>query len=233
LAPEQLQGAEVDARADVWALGVILHELIAGELPFGGETLASMLLAVAYDEPAKLAAPPEVAAVVRACLAKEPGERPADVRAVARALAGFAGEGGVGEAAPELEAKTDAPTAPLAMTVPITPVALPAGPLRVRLDEREEGANEFTERRRGALTIAMIVLGAVVLLGLWSALKPAAETLVPEDSTAEDDAIPRERLEPLPFVPPSFMFDQVSLPAVRSAPASRDDHGFTHPARLR
>ena len=76
LAPEQIRDPlNVDARADVWALGVILHELIAGRLPFAADTVSGMLVAVAYDEPAMLVAesvPFELARIAHACLSKDP-----------------------------------------------------------------------------------------------------------------------------------------------------------------
>jgi len=77
MAPEQLPGQPADARSDIWALGVVLYELVAGQRPFQGKTgfeLSSAILnqpvpAVPASVPASLAA------VIDRCLAKEPGER--------------------------------------------------------------------------------------------------------------------------------------------------------------
>ena len=91
LAPEQLRDTTFDARADVWALAVILHELIAGKLPFESETIAGMFVAVAYDDPRALAGadvPDELARVVQSCLAKNASERPS-VSELAERLAPF------------------------------------------------------------------------------------------------------------------------------------------------
>ncbi len=91
--PEQLgASANVDARADIWAAGVVLHELVAGAPPFTGESIpeicASVLLAP-YAGLAGTGAPPGLEAVLRKCLAKKPVERYRNVAELARALAPF------------------------------------------------------------------------------------------------------------------------------------------------
>jgi serine/threonine-protein kinase len=55
MAPEQARSAKaVDQRADVWAIGVVLYRLLAGRVPFHGETLAELILVIAQDEPPPL-----------------------------------------------------------------------------------------------------------------------------------------------------------------------------------
>jgi serine/threonine-protein kinase len=92
MAPEQLLGRPADARSDIWALGVVLYELVAGQRPFEGKTgfeLSSAILNLPTPaEPASVPAP--LAAVIDRCLAKEPGERyqrADEVRAVLDAVA--------------------------------------------------------------------------------------------------------------------------------------------------
>jgi predicted ATPase/tRNA A-37 threonylcarbamoyl transferase component Bud32 len=79
MAPEQIRGEATDERADVFAFGVVLHEMIARRLPFGGSGLSAMT-ATLIDEPAPLgdAAPPPIASLVARCLAKDPRARPAN-----------------------------------------------------------------------------------------------------------------------------------------------------------
>jgi dienelactone hydrolase len=54
MSPEQVQGGPVDARTDVWALGVVLYEMLAGSRPFEGENLPAIILAIVNDQPKPL-----------------------------------------------------------------------------------------------------------------------------------------------------------------------------------
>ena len=93
MSPEQLRGKPLDARADVWALGVTLYELISGRHAFNGDTLAGLMHAIAYEPPAPLhEASPELQAVVDRCLAKNPAQRFGSTRELAWALAPFAAD---------------------------------------------------------------------------------------------------------------------------------------------
>ena len=97
MAPEQVQSSKnVDARADVWALGITLYEMLAGTPPFDGQTVLAVLNQIEQQEPRPLArarpeAPPELAALVHACLAKDPAGRPASAQELAAALEVIAG----------------------------------------------------------------------------------------------------------------------------------------------
>jgi serine/threonine-protein kinase len=106
LAPEQLEGEPVDHRADLWAFGVTLHEMVAGQRPFAGETVAALLRAILADAPPSLpparGAPPALAALIERLLAKAPAERPASAAEVEAMLASMAG--GAARASPRLRA---------------------------------------------------------------------------------------------------------------------------------
>jgi serine/threonine-protein kinase len=99
MAPEQVQSSKrIDARADVWALGVTLYELLAGTPPFDGQTVLAVLNQIENQEPRRLAErrpdlPAPLVALVHACLAKDPDKRPANARAVADAIAAFSSDG--------------------------------------------------------------------------------------------------------------------------------------------
>ena len=92
MAPEQASGDDVDARADLYAWGMIAYELLAGRHPFAGRTNAQQLIAAQIAEmPAPLlsvcpALPPRLAAVIDRTLAKRPAERPSSASEIIRAL---------------------------------------------------------------------------------------------------------------------------------------------------
>ena len=79
MSPEQARGKRVDKRADIWALGVVLWEMLTGKQLFAGETVSDTLAAVLKEGPdwAGLPAgvPPRVRRLLRRCLAKKPSER--------------------------------------------------------------------------------------------------------------------------------------------------------------
>ncbi|WP_420706182.1 serine/threonine-protein kinase [Streptomyces sp. NRRL B-24484] len=78
LAPEQVRGAAVTPATDVFAFGATLAFALTGESPFGsGASSEVMLYRVVHEEPDLAAVPPVLAPLIGACLAKEPGERPA------------------------------------------------------------------------------------------------------------------------------------------------------------
>ncbi|MFL6230741.1 MAG: tetratricopeptide repeat protein, partial [Pyrinomonadaceae bacterium] len=80
MSPEQARGLEVDARTDVFSLGIMLYEMLAGRLPFTGETTADMLGALLHKEPPPLRelapdTPVELQHIVSKALRKDPDER--------------------------------------------------------------------------------------------------------------------------------------------------------------
>jgi eukaryotic-like serine/threonine-protein kinase len=100
MAPEQVRGQEVDHRADLFALGTILHEMLTGERAFKGASSIETLNAILNEEPAPLSAsgreiPPAVELIVRHCLEKGPDERYQSARDLAFALEGQSGISGI------------------------------------------------------------------------------------------------------------------------------------------
>jgi len=92
MSPEQALGQTVDKRTDIWALGCVLFEMLAGTHAFRGETVSETLAEVMKSEPPWVALPPDTPAtlsnVVRRCLEKDPRQRVRDIGDVRLALEG-------------------------------------------------------------------------------------------------------------------------------------------------
>jgi eukaryotic-like serine/threonine-protein kinase len=193
MSPEHLRSArDVDARSDIWALGVILYEASTGKLPFVAQTITELAVKVVMDEPEPLVGiDPTYAAIVARCLQKDPAQRYQNIAELAADLAPIAGE--TAQASAFLVMKISGATGSSSMPIvrpPTGPVKVPTGPGRtgpgyagtalgpvgapnLGLDTTLAGASGVSQtmppapkKKRGAVlvVIGIVVVGAAVAL---------------------------------------------------------------------
>ncbi len=101
MSPEQMRSSKhVDVRADIWALGVVLYELVSGRRPFQGDSFAGLCLAVTTMSTLPLddvVLPDGLAEIIARCLEKQPDQRTGSMAELSAALAPYAGTSAQGE----------------------------------------------------------------------------------------------------------------------------------------
>ena len=243
MSPEQVRSTKkVDARTDIWALGVILHELLTGKTPFAGETLGAVYVSIVTDPPPPMSTlraglPPALEQAILRCLEKDPSRRTPDVASLARGLLPFAPERGRAsvERIARLQPMQDALSATAFAETAASHAIEPRSPL-AHTDASWGGtlgspgkAGQNQSRKAlyigaGAALAAVITIGAVMLTRKGPAPPPAASQTPAVTATA---ASPQPVPDPAP--PPSDV--PVTAP-VASSSASLPTTPAVKPAAL-
>jgi len=184
MAPEQIRGArDLDGRADLFAVGCVLYELLAGKPPFERESLAGSCAAVLEHEPAPLHTlrpdvSPELWEVVRRCLAKSVHDRWQDSAALARALAPFGSGRYVtypGRCQKHLDGERTHrwSTPPRVSGTHLVPRELAADSGASGISETDLTVSAMHSHTRLAWWTAAIAGTAAALLAMWWLMRPA------------------------------------------------------------
>ena len=202
LAPEQVSGGPLDARADLHALGAIVFEMVAGRPPFQADGIGALLYAIAErPAPALREARPgasaELEAIVARCLEKEPSRRFADAEALARALRGAAGDSETGIPRTDRAAQAPAPPESAPLAPARTAAGSPTGAIRslaVLPFANRSGDPEqefFADGMTDALITGLAQIGALRVISRTSAMRfKGSDRPLPEiAATLKVDAI--------------------------------------------
>lgn len=175
LSPEQASGKSATALTDIYSLGIVAYEALAGKRPFTGESQVSIAMAHIKQTPPPLpdSVPLAVRNLVLACIAKKPERRPSSARHLARAAIAIT-RGRVGEALALVPAvDSESPDDSEDTSTRILPVAVPAG---------DNGRKAPYRRLPRTLPLVGIVVGlSIVLVGIIVALvlRPSAPAPLP------------------------------------------------------
>ncbi|HHN74605.1 MAG TPA: serine/threonine protein kinase [Acidobacteria bacterium] len=167
MSPEQVAGAPLDTRSDLFSLAVCLFELLTGRRPFGGDTVSTVLYRIVNDPPTPLRElredlPERLEALLARCLEKDPARRPATGNEVAHELR---------------EVLTEMGGLPASLSIPAPARVVPAGPAG-----GSEQKGSPTTARRGrrwrplvGLGLLLATVAAAWTLPLWSGVDPLGQ----------------------------------------------------------
>ena len=149
MAPEQVKGEKVDNRADIFAFGVLLHELLSGTAPFPGENLTTIIYQILHTEPEPLELTPaevceDLQLIVSTCMEKDPDDRYNNFAEVLEDLQAVA--------VPDEPLPADTPTNKI-QTSPTRP-------------SRRRKASRSSKRRQSSRKGWWIALGVLLVIGL-------------------------------------------------------------------
>ena len=232
MSPEQVRSSKsVDARTDIWALGVILYEALTGLPPFLAENLPALCAAIVSDDPRpprelRPDMPAVLEAIILQCLEKHPDARPYSVRALAELLAPFAAEAhsvekirGIAEASVPRLSSMPPPPRLTPVPPPLSSVSLGATSAETfRATDTAAFRRQVSTRRRAlaaaaALALCLGAVGALVVSALDDAVAPAGTA--PAAAATLPAARAPEDPDPVPPTAPIASADAGSAPGKR------------------
>ena len=150
MSPEQAEGRPIDVRSDIYSFGVVLYEMLAGRLPFGGDSWAAMLSAILRDPPPPLAevaegVPFHLERIVERCLRKDPARRWQHMPDVSFALGDVIAERASGSRPSEVPVapSRSLPRWPLAVVLALAAAAVAAWFVAARPEEEATTSAEL------------------------------------------------------------------------------------------
>ena len=238
MSPEQMVSARsVDARTDIWAMGVILYELISGSGPFRGENYPEVCMSIA-SQPTPLLrttlpdTPASLDAVIAKCLQKDRKKRYSNVAELAVALAPFAPKRAkalVDRISRVVQAAGLSDSA-LALPPSSNPASVPSGPATIA-SWGQTGARGRRHRAGLVGMAAAIGLGVGAIAATWVLQKSTSETTMPSLDAAANAGSPMASALPSASPAPSEPATRASTsPATSSASSAGPDFAPAPPS---
>lgn len=213
--PEQAQGFSVDARTDVYSLGVVMYESLAGTAPFLGDSPMAVAYKHVREAPPPLSrqrgdVPGDLEAIVGKCLQKSPDNRYQSAEDLRQDLARFAQ--GQPVTAARTAAVAAAPTAVVAATEAV-PLTVPQPPrTRVEQPGYYESPNRWPIVTLVVLLIVSLAVGAVLLANSLFGRDGASQVGVPDVLGAQYEPSGRQAIERAGLIPVPIIVSDDSVP---------------------
>jgi serine/threonine protein kinase len=186
MAPEQMRSSrDVDSRIDVWALGVVLFELLTVRSPFEAETMPELCLKVVAEPPLSLAGlrpdlPPEIIAVVERCLEKDKEKRYANAAELAAALQPFAPPrpsafSGRSSRLPDSLSGNRIDVPPSAAAAPLPMERNASSPAAWGTEQQNEPVASSPKPRRAAIWVSVLSVAVAAVVVFFVVRRPVGE----------------------------------------------------------